>query len=132
MAKPDLALGYIAVQLGYILPEHLEKAVEVQKRQPNPIGQILVQLGLIDERTLEKLLVVQEGGVSQVMARERKTLYVCLSCDVKFKIVDANPRKKYVCKYCKAPVHKIQRPQTLHKASTEHLEFTDESEMPKG
>ncbi|HLG41794.1 MAG TPA: hypothetical protein VI643_00415 [Planctomycetota bacterium] len=127
--KPDLTLGYIAVRLGHITPEQLERAIAAQKKDPRPIGQVLVKLGFLDELTIEKLLILQQGGVGQIMEKERKTLYACPSCAVTFKIVNADAKKKYLCKYCKVAVKPVKKPQTLHKSSTEELEFTDESEM---
>lgn len=128
--KPDLTLGYIAVRLGHITPEQLERAIEIKRQNDSrPIGQILVSLGFLDELTVEKLLVLQQGGVNQIMTRERKTLYICPGCNLKFKIVDADAKKKYRCKYCKSIVKPVRKPQSLHQSSTEELEFTDESEM---
>lgn len=128
--KPDLTLGYIAVRLGHITPEQLERAIEAKRRNDaRPIGQILVSLGFLDQLTVEKLLVLQRGGVDQIMTRERKTLYACSACNLKFKIVDADPQKRYRCKYCKSIVKAVRKPQSLHQSSTEELEFTDESEM---
>lgn len=129
MGKADLTLGQIAVQLGYITPAQLSEALEEQSKSKKPIGMVLVLKKFITDIDLERLLAIQRGGISQVLDKEGKTLYVCMGCGTKYKIKDANLKKKYLCRRCKAVLVADTKPQSIADAQTERLEFASEDDM---
>ncbi|HDP81035.1 MAG TPA: hypothetical protein ENN21_09365 [Spirochaetes bacterium] len=61
MAKP--LLGEMLQENGEITQEHLDSALEVQKKEGGLIGIILVNLGFIQEKTLVKYLAMQAERV---------------------------------------------------------------------
>lgn len=124
-----MILGQIAVQLGYITPAQLAETVEEHQKTRQPIGMVLVKKKFITELELERLLAIQRGGISQVLTKEGKTLYVCMGCGTKYKIKDADTRKKYLCRRCKAVLVADTKPQSIADAQTERLEFASEDDL---
>jgi len=61
MPKP--LLGELLIENHVITQEHLDKAMEVQKKEGGLIGIILVNLGYLDEQTLVKYLALQAERV---------------------------------------------------------------------
>ena len=62
MARP--LLGEILLENKEISKEQLDKAIEVQKKEPGLIGIILVTMGAITEQTLVKYLAIQAERVT--------------------------------------------------------------------
>jgi hypothetical protein len=72
--KDESSLGNILITLGYVTPEQVKNAIEIQKMQA-PIGEILVRMKAITREQLEEALMLQKVNRGEATIREEGQLY---------------------------------------------------------
>lgn len=61
MKIPKKRLGEALVNAGLITPEHLDRAIELQRSTGKRIGEVIVSMGLLDEERLGRVLAKELG-----------------------------------------------------------------------
>jgi HD-like signal output (HDOD) protein len=69
MNAPRKKIGELLVERGYVTPEQVSHALEVQKKDSRRLGNILIELGYLDERKFHEFLSAIGGVASIELAR---------------------------------------------------------------
>lgn len=69
-AADPSSFGNLAISRGWISPEDLEQALEVQRQQVPKLGQIMIDIGMLSEEQRDELLLEQRRARGQKIPTE--------------------------------------------------------------
>lgn len=69
-AADPYSFGNLAISRGWVTPEDLERALEVQRQKVPKIGEIMIEIGMLSEEQRDDLLIEQRQSRGQKITTE--------------------------------------------------------------